>query len=192
MKFLSVNFKTDRGIIGFGLAVMFIYCLYNEMTDTLIYLINLLSVYDSVSMLNYDFYVGVMFIYFTVKFNSFGFVIYRNNPLFIIKVLFISQLSDVYQYLIGSNFGKYKIGWISPNKTYEGYIGGFIMTLITFIWKYSFIEITIIYILGILGGLLSSILKRKLDIKDYSNLLGTHGGWYDRIDSVILPILFLA
>lgn len=182
----------NRVVVGIGLAILFWGCLHYKMFTALIYLVNVFSLYDSITMLNYNFSVGIIFIWLSIKFNKWGFLIYQKDPIFVMKVIFITQVSDIYQYIVGIHLGKYKIGWISPNKTYEGYIGGFFLTLITFIWEYSTIDITVIYSLGILGGFISSLLKRIMKIKDYSNLLGSHGGWLDRIDSVVLPLLILS
>ncbi len=98
----------------------------------------------------------------------------------IILILSIVVTSDVFQEFSGKFFGKNKIGWISPNKTYEGYIGGYIGILI-FYFIYNkfasikFFHINIIYLLGINGDLFYSFIKRKIGIKDYSNLLLSHG-----------------
>ena len=105
-------------------------------------------------------------------------------------------MSDVFQEFSGKHFGKNKIGWISPNKTYEGYIGGYIGILIFyFIYnhfaKINFAKINIIYILGVSGDLFFSFIKRKAEIKDYSNLLLSHGGVLDRLDSFIFALLLL-
>ena len=58
------------------------------------------------------------------------------------------------------------------------------LTFIGFVY-----EIVLIYLLGIVSGLLSSLFKRLVGIKDYSDLLGPHGGWVDRIDSIIIPLI---
>ncbi len=113
----------------------------------------------------------------------------------ILLILSIIVVSDIFQEFSGKIFGKNKIGWISPNKTYEGYIGGYIgMLLFYFIYNHisktpmNFIFINIIYVAGIVGDLFFSLIKRNYNIKDYSNLLLSHGGVLDRLDSFIFAI----
>jgi phosphatidate cytidylyltransferase len=108
----------------------------------------------------------------------------------IVNIIIIVITSDIFQELSGKLFGKTKIGWISPNKSIEGYIGGYIGILsYYFIAKPNFIFINTIYMLGIMGDLYFSYIKRILQIKDYSDILLSHGGMLDRIDSVIFAIL---
>ena len=108
----------------------------------------------------------------------------------LIFVLIIVIISDVFQEFSGKYFGKNKIGWISPNKTYEGYIGGYIGILILhFIKKYNFIDLNLIYIFGIFGDLFFSYIKRKIGVKDYSEILLSHGGVLDRLDAFLIAIL---
>ena len=79
---------------------------------------------------------------------------------------------------------------MSPNKTYEGYIGGYIGILIVyFIKNKNFIDLNLIYIFGILGDLFFSFIKRKLEVKDYSEILLSHGGVLDRLDAYFIAIL---
>ena len=113
----------------------------------------------------------------------------------ILLILSMIIVSDVFQEFSGKIFGKNKIGWISPNKTYEGYIGVYIgMLLFYFIYNHisktpmNFIFINIIYVAGIVGDLFFSLIKRNYNIKDYSNLLLSHGGVLDRLDSFIFAI----
>ncbi len=113
----------------------------------------------------------------------------------ILLILSIIVVSDIFQEFSGKIFGKNKIGWISPNKTYEGYIGGYIgMLLFYFIYNHisktpmNFVFINIIYVAGIVGDLFFSLIKRNYNIKDYSNLLLSHGGVLDRLDSFIFAI----
>lgn len=113
----------------------------------------------------------------------------------ILLILSMIIVSDVFQEFSGRLFGKNKIGWISPNKTYEGYIGGYIgMLLFYFIYNHiskkpmNFVFINIIYVAGIVGDLFFSLIKRNYNIKDYSNLLLSHGGVLDRLDSFIFAI----
>ncbi len=114
----------------------------------------------------------------------------------ILLILSIIVVSDIFQEFSGKIFGKNKIGWISPNKTYEGYIGGYIgMLLFYFIYNHisktpmNFIFINIIYVAGIVGDLFFSLIKRNYNIKDYSNLLLSHGGVLDRLDSFIFALV---
>jgi phosphatidate cytidylyltransferase len=113
----------------------------------------------------------------------------------LIFVLLLVIISDVFQEFSGKYFGKNKIGWISPNKTYEGYIGGYIGILIIYFINtyrkspYNFFEFNLIYIFGIFGDLFFSYIKRKIEVKDYSEILLSHGGVLDRLDSFILAIL---
>lgn len=113
----------------------------------------------------------------------------------LIFVLIIVIISDVFQEFSGKYLGKNKIGWISPNKTYEGYIGGYIGILIIYFINihlkknYNFIDLNLIYIFGILGDLFFSYIKRKIGIKDYSEILLSHGGVLDRLDAFFISVL---
>lgn len=108
----------------------------------------------------------------------------------LIFVLIIVIISDVFQEFSGKYFGKNKIGWISPNKTYEGYIGGYVgILLVFFIKNYNFIDLNLIYICGIFGDLFFSFIKRKIGVKDYSEILLSHGGILDRLDAFFIATL---
>ncbi|MFB9077209.1 phosphatidate cytidylyltransferase [Flavobacterium procerum] len=115
-----------------------------------------------------------------------------------------TELNDVFQYLTGKAFGKRKISpVISPNKTLEGFLGGLILTtlLVNLLGLFllpdeNFVLYTIlgilIAILGFLGDLFMSFVKRTAVVKDTGNLIPGHGGLLDRIDSLmfITPIYF--
>ena len=124
--------------------------------------------------------------------------LYQRIPGPVLGLVIITQLSDVFQYYVGKKLGRNHIGPVSPNKTWEGYIGAyFILYCLTsfqawFLYGPRHIAlISCYYFLGAVGGLLASYVKRKLDLKDYSDLLGPHGGWIDRTDSLYLPAIFL-
>lgn len=110
-------------------------------------------------------------------------------------------------YLIGSLFGTYKIApRISPGKTWEGTIGGFIICLFTLFFIVYFVStqnsgfLTIAIRIGIIGisvGLLcffgdlfESFLKRRAGIKDSGTIFPGHGGLLDRFDSILFVIVF--
>lgn len=113
--------------------------------------------------------------------------------------------SDIFAYLIGRYFGKHKFSKVSPNKTIEGctagIVGAIIITLIyTFcINKFSGLNLSylamgiigfILSIIGQIGDFAASTIKRYFDIKDFGNAFPGHGGFIDRIDSVIFTAPF--
>ena len=118
-------------------------------------------------------------------------------------IITIISLCDIFAYLIGKNFGKYKIfPKISPNKTIEGYLGGTLGTLFLFTLIFSyynlkdlnlFLYLGIIIISSFVGDLYVSFFKRKLKIKDLGKIFPGHGGVLDRIDSwfFTFPLSFL-
>jgi phosphatidate cytidylyltransferase len=106
------------------------------------------------------------------------------------------------QYLVGSFFGKTKMApIISPKKTWEGTIGGSLLSMIVAItWgllsKQHTLSVWIgiglcATVVGTLGDLLESKLKRTAGIKDSGNIMPGHGGAMDRFDSLLLAAPFL-
>ncbi|MCS4303359.1 phosphatidate cytidylyltransferase [Chryseobacterium sp. BIGb0232] len=121
----------------------------------------------------------------------------------IIFIVVVTELNDVFQYLMGKFFGKHKIvPKISPNKTREGLIGGIFLTVIlsnilgSFLLKTGIFTNSIIGIAlgisGFCGDIFMSYLKRKTEVKDTGTLLPGHGGLLDRMDSLIFnaPLFF--
>ena len=106
---------------------------------------------------------------------------------------------DSASYLGGKKFGKRKITpHISPKKTLEGLISGFIgcgvISLIVgnwlfslFLWQLASIAV-IVGTLAFFGDLFESLLKRKMQVKDSGSILKSHGGLLDRIDSALAVI----
>lgn len=124
------------------------------------------------------------------------------NALLLFYFMLIVQLSDVLQYVFGNLFGKTKVAPIvSPNKTLEGLIGGGLSTILigAMMWwitpftpSQSAGMATIIVLMGFLGGLVMSAIKRSLGAKDWGSMIEGHGGMLDRMDSVSFaaPIFF--
>lgn len=121
----------------------------------------------------------------------------------IIFIVVVTELNDVFQYLMGKFFGKHKITpQISPNKTLEGFIGGIFLTIILsnilgfFLLKTNILVNSILGLIlgvsGFFGDVFISYLKRKANIKDTGKLLPGHGGLLDRMDSLIFnaPLFF--
>ena len=124
------------------------------------------------------------------------------NALLLFYFLLIVQISDVLQYVFGNLFGRTKVAPIvSPNKTLEGLIGGGFSAIIigaAMWWITPFRPLqsagmaAIIVMMGFLGGLVMSAIKRSLGAKDWGNMIQGHGGMMDRMDSVSFaaPIFF--
>jgi phosphatidate cytidylyltransferase len=197
-----------RIIVGIILAIVASLCFYYQYINLLYALVNLAAAYDAYYMYAKLHLKPSHVFLFMLSISSLQYYLlhlYFVKPLAVIKIIAITQTSDIYQYFAGSRCGINKIGWISSNKSYEGYYFGFIATLLTFIPIYQVLslyliipttfyqatyEIFMIFWLGVASGLLSSLFKRLQGIKDYSDMLGPHGGWLDRIDSIIFPSLF--
>ena len=124
------------------------------------------------------------------------------NGKIVLGIFILIWTNDTFAYLVGKNFGKNKLfERISPNKTIEGFIGGFIFNLIAsytlsiYFINLSFINWLIIAILvsifGTVGDLIESMFKREAKIKDSSNLIPGHGGFLDRLDSLIFAVPFI-
>ena len=124
------------------------------------------------------------------------------NPLLMFYLILVVQMSDVMQYVFGKLFGKTKIApVVSPSKTVEGFIGGGASaTLIgaAMWWITPFTPLqsagmaSIIVLMGFLGGLVLSAVKRSLGAKDWGDMIKGHGGMLDRMDSLVFaaPIFF--
>jgi len=111
-------------------------------------------------------------------------------------VVFLTEMNDVFQFTWGKILGKHKIiEKISPNKTWEGFIGGFITTVVVayfirFLTPFTAIEAlfagAIIAGGGFIGDIIVSAIKRDIGLKDTGNLIPGHGGILDRIDSLAI------
>ncbi|MCL4124781.1 UNVERIFIED_CONTAM: hypothetical protein GTU68_011718 [Idotea baltica] len=125
------------------------------------------------------------------------------HPKIIISIFILIWVSDTFAYLVGSQIGKTKLyEKVSPNKTIEGALGGLVAALIGgyLIAKYYVQEINLIHWLiiafiafgfGLLGDLIESKFKREAGVKDSSNFIPGHGGFLDRLDSIIFAAPFV-
>ncbi|PZO52726.1 MAG: phosphatidate cytidylyltransferase [Alphaproteobacteria bacterium] len=110
-------------------------------------------------------------------------------------LIFITQLNDVAQYCWGKALGRTKITpSVSPNKTWEGAIGGWLTTAVVFYFlapvftplspMHAAIMGVIVPMAGFFGDITMSAIKRDLGVKDTSRLIPGHGGVLDRLDSL--------
>lgn len=124
------------------------------------------------------------------------------NVLLIAFLIFVVQLSDVLQYVWGKLLGRTRIAPnVSPSKTVEGTVGGILSAsavgaCLWWMTPFTMVEAGLlslaITVMGFLGGLVMSSIKRDCGVKDWGNLIPGHGGFIDRLDSVIFsaPIFF--
>lgn len=139
--------------------------------------------------------------------------LYKHGPLYLISVMALVWIADIGAYFSGKAFGKHKLApSISPGKSWEGAIGGWIAVLVlaaisteipafadTFAthvqikwnWIGFVLVMSLVAAASVAGDLFESQLKRRAAVKDSSNLLPGHGGVLDRIDALI-PVLPLA
>lgn len=129
------------------------------------------------------------------------------SPELLLLCLAVIWAIDIGAFFSGRRFGKRKLAsFVSPGKTWEGVLGGFLFALVVayfglyFIQPYilsSVLQVTLVLagigLLSIYGDLFESLLKRQANIKDSGALLPGHGGILDRIDSLLLamPIFYV-
>lgn len=151
------------------------------------------------------------FIYIAGSFSMMNFVVHTSvggqahvfYPWILAGVFFIIWVNDSFAYLIGTQFGKHKMcPNISPAKSWEGLIGGAVFGIIMGIFNavmfqaismFDWIAIAVLTVsFGTLGDLFESKIKREIGAKDSGNILPGHGGFLDRLDSLlfVIPIVF--
>lgn len=118
------------------------------------------------------------------------YIVNINRDIFYI-IIFVSFFNDTIAYLFGKNIGGPLITpSISPNKTWSGTTISFLLTtIILVLLNFNFIFSAIIALFLFLGDIFFSYIKRHLNIKDFSSLLGGHGGILDRLDSMFFVVI---
>ena len=147
-------------------------------------------------------YLGISFLLFsfyaTFKIRE------ENNLKYFLFIITICIFTDIGGYLFGKVFKGPKLTKISPKKTYTGVFGSFLLSLITGLIFFNYLDINIVntdplplilLILSIslisqIGDLIISYFKRKAKLKDTGKILPGHGGLLDRIDGMIFVFPF--
>ena len=130
-----------------------------------------------------------------------------SKPELMMMIFIFIWVNDSFAYITGMLFGKHKM-WVrhSPNKTWEGTIGGAIFTIAAALliaplfenteceecirWNWIIVGL-ICSIIGTLGDLVESMFKRFCGVKDSGNIMPGHGGILDRFDSILLAVPFV-
>ena len=125
-----------------------------------------------------------------------------NGSSLVLFVVFVTEMSHVLQYVWGELLGRRRIlPTISPNKTWEGFLGGVLTTtllspLARFLTPFSIVETMgvtlLVTVLGFFGGAVMSAVKRDFEVKDFGTAIPGHGGMLDRVDSLCyaVPVFF--
>jgi len=173
----------------------------------LFYFLSMYEIIKNTKNILFIFFASILLI---LSFYSFYFL--RGDTQYSLIILFwiltSTFLSDIGGYIFGKIFKGKKLTKISPNKTYSGAIGSIILScsslllinslqvfflnklLINFLeLNFLFFTILISFVCQ-LGDLFVSFLKRKINIKNISNILPGHGGILDRIDGLIFVLIF--
>ncbi len=145
-------------------------------------------------------------VYIGAPFALLGFIAFEGekfNSWIVFGLLLLTWMNDTGAYLIGSQFGKHPLHpRISPKKTWEGTIGG---VVVTFLIAWGFCAVSgelrlqdwmvlalLVSVFGSMGDLVESMLKRSVGVKDSGSLLPGHGGVLDRFDAFIFLLPFAA
>lgn len=129
-------------------------------------------------------------------------IIRTSSLYYLVFLLLITVFTDTFAYVIGSLIGKHKMcPSVSPNKSWEGSIGGLVFgTFISTVFYVTAFDYTgnifvlvlavmFLSIVGQLGDLVFSCIKRNYGIKDYGNIMPGHGGVLDRLDSILFVVM---
>ena len=193
-----------RSVFSFFIFILYLISLNNiYFLFSLVLIIYIIIFYEVISYFKKFVYLIILYVIFSLL--NFLIYIYNFFEIYLFNLFVFTIISfDTFSYITGVYFGKnYLFKNISPNKSLEGYFGGFIFTNLFYIFYISFFDqflfsmkdillVNTIILFALTGDIIQSFFKRKNNIKDSSNLLPGHGGFFDRFDSFIFSIILLS
>ena len=208
-----MNETLKRALSGFFyVLIMWFGTSFSELSFQILFLVlGLVSIYEMWKLRKgkskvYAF-VYVLLPFFLIHFFgkieilNFNFVF---DPSLILLMFILTWTFDTFAYLFGVRFGKTKImPSVSPKKSWEGFAGGFIFTVLaSFITTHYFLEVDNSIALAMslflpftatLGDFTESYFKRQAGVKDSGNFIPGHGGMLDRMDAfmITIPVLYI-
>ena len=200
-----INFAF-RAVSSLIMVPLFLWIVYinNIFFYALLFLIFTISLYE-LKFLFTKKKIAYFFLFFLIIFFLFSTLSVRgtsnNDFYYFLWVMLIIWLSDIGGYIFGKIFKGPILSKWSPKKTFSGLFGSLTSSQFAFVIPFKFVEgfeysaVIIIFqfffsAVAILGDLFFSFIKRKHNIKDYSNLIPGHGGLLDRIDGMIFVMIF--
>ena len=196
------NFKKRFFISLLAFPIIYILLYQKIFSNVLIVIVCLFCVYEWNKIFNKKNYIYVLgllilFVFFLSLIKIYNLQDYNLNFLWLIL---IAWLTDIGGYIFGKLFGGPKLVKISPNKTWSGAFGSLILSqfacLIFFLDSNYILNFNIFFlqfllsIIGQIGDILMSYIKRINDKKDTSNFIPGHGGFLDRVDGLIWIFIF--
>ena len=196
------NFKKRFIVSLIAFPLIYILLYQKALSNLLILIVFLFCIFEWVQIFkkkNAIFFLGVI-VLFAFLLSLLRIYNFEEFNLTFLWLIVLTWLSDIGGYIFGKLFGGPKLTQISPNKTWAGAIGSIILSQFAFLIfflnsNYKF-NINIIFmqlflsIIGQLGDILMSYVKRKNNKKDTSNFIPGHGGFLDRVDGLIWIIIF--
>ena len=150
----------------------------------------LFIIFLSVYLYNLFIFFNIILLFFLIS----SYELLHINRDFFYLIILASFINDTTAYVFGNLIkGPRIIPKISPNKTWSGTLSSFLISfcLMYFFFKFSIFISFSSSILFFLGDIYFSFIKRKNNIKDFSNIIPGHGGLLDRIDSFLFPIILI-